>query len=120
MNSSKLVYGLKVPLLAVLMVSFLSELNARPYQSISPLLIAKAEQVTRDRFRVATSTPRGVTVIAVTAPRDDVLVAIDQGFTELFAVARRHGYQNHLSFSDYIVFIGRADRTKNSSGQYSP
>jgi len=120
MNSSKLVYGLKVPLLAVLMVSFLSELNARPYQSISPLLIAKAEQVTGDRFRVATSTPRGVTVIAVTAPRTDVLDAIDRGFAELFAVAQRHGYRNRLSFSDYTVFIAKADRTIDSRGQYSP
>jgi hypothetical protein len=38
----------------------------------------------------------------------------------IFAVARRHGYQSHLSFSDYTVFIARADRNKDSSGQYSP
>ena len=84
------------------------------------MLTASAERITGDRFRVATSTPRGVTVVAVSRPRPDVLDAIDQGFTELFAVARRHGFRNHLNFGDYTVFIGRADRTRNSAGEYSP
>jgi len=96
------------------------QLSARSAQTRSSQLIARAQQITGDRFNVTTSTPRGVTVIAVTAPRADVLATIDRGFAELFAVARRHGYQNHLSFSDYTVFIARADRNKDSSGQYSP
>jgi hypothetical protein len=83
-------------------------------------LIARARQVTGDNFQFATTTPRGVTVIARTQPRGEVLQAIDQGFSELFAVASRHRYRNHLRYSDYTVFIGRADRVKNSSGQYSP
>jgi hypothetical protein len=94
--------------------------QARSYQSVDPGLVARAQQVTGDRFSVATTTPRGVTVIARMTPRPEVLNAIDQGFAELFAVAQRHGYRNHLNFRDYTVFIGRADRTRNSSGQYSP
>jgi hypothetical protein len=89
-------------------------------QSVHPQLVARAEQVTGDRFRVATVSPAGVTVVAVNEPRPEVLAAIDRGFSELFAVARRHGYRNHLNFSDYTVFVARADRTRDSSGQYSP
>jgi hypothetical protein len=83
-------------------------------------LIARAEQITGDKFPIATTTPRGVTVFAVNAPSKEVLAAIDQGFADLFAVAQRHGYGNRLNFNSYTVFIARADRTKDSAGQYSP
>jgi hypothetical protein len=96
------------------------QLNATPYQSVDPRLIARAEQVTGDKFTVTTSTPEGVTVLAVATPSKDVLSAIDQGFTDLFAVARRHGYEQRMNFRNYTVFIARADRTKDSEGQYSP
>jgi hypothetical protein len=69
---------------------------------------------------VVTTTPLGVTVFARTTPRSDLLNAIDRGFAELFAVAQRHGYRTRLRFDDYTVFIGRADRTQDSRGQYSP
>lgn len=118
MKSIKLVSGL------VLIVTSLAlpaaQLSARAPQSRNAQLIARAEQVTGDRFRISTSTPMGVRVAALRAPRADVLAAIDRGFAELFAVARRHGYRNNLSFSDYTVFIARADRTKDSAGNYSP
>jgi hypothetical protein len=39
---------------------------------------------------------------------------------DLFAAARRNGYSRHLNYSDYSVYIGRADRTRDSTGQYSP
>lgn len=102
------------------MTAFPIQLAARPNQNVDPQLVARAEQVTGDRFQVATTTPRGVNVIAVAAPRADVMAAIDRGFAELFMIAGRHGYRNHLSFSDYTVFIARADRTRDASGQYSP
>lgn len=119
MSSSNLIHGLKI-VVVVLSLAAPMQLSARLAQPRSSQLIARAQQITGDRFSVTTSTPRGVTVIAVTAPRADVLATIDRGFAELFAVARRHGYQNHLNFTDYTVFIARADRTKDSSGQYSP
>ena len=98
----------------------LAQRSARQSQPINSGLVARAQQVTGDRFSVATTTPRGVTVVARMNPHPSVLNAIDQGFAELFAVAQRHGYRNHLSFRDYTVFIGRADRVRNSGGQYSP
>ena len=46
--------------------------------------------------------------------------AIDKGLTDLFAVSRKNGYYKRLNYSDYSVFIGKADRLKDSTGQYSP
>lgn len=89
-------------------------------RAVPQALITRAEQVTGDSFPFTTTTPRGVTVFARSKPRVEALRAIDQGFGELFAVALRHGYRNRLSYADYTVFIGRADRLKDSRGQYSP
>src|SRR5262245_33599249 len=89
-------------------------------RGVDSRLVARAQQITGDRFSLETSTPNGVTVVAVSTPRREVLDAIDRGFAELFAVARRHGYRNRLNYSDYTVFVARPDRTKDSSGQYSP
>jgi len=89
-------------------------------RGVDARLVARAQQITGDRFSVVTSTPNGVTVVGLSMPRREVLDAIDRGFAELFAVARRHGYRNHLNYGDYTVFVARPDRTKDSSGQYSP
>jgi hypothetical protein len=48
-----------------------------------------------------------------------MLNAIDKGLTDLFAVARRNGYRNRLIYSDYSIYIAKADRTRNGSS-YSP
>ena len=89
-------------------------------RSVDSRLVARAQEITGDHFSVVTSTSNGVTVVAMTAPPREVLDAIDRGFTDLFAVARRHGYRNHLNYGEYTVFVARPDRTKDSSGQYSP
>ena len=109
-----------VAILAVAVLGSSVQIPARTSRNINPALVARAEQITGDSFPVVISTPRGVNVFARTMPRAEVLNAIDRGFYELFAVAQRRGYRNRLSFGDYTVFIGRADRTKDSSGQYSP
>lgn len=83
-------------------------------------LMARAEGLSGDRFPVRTNSPRGVRVYAQRQPRPDLLQAIDTGFSNLFDVARRHGYRARLDFSSYTVFIGKADRLKDSSGVYSP
>jgi hypothetical protein len=83
-------------------------------------LIAQAEHYSGDQFRFETTTPNGVRVYAVNRPQTAVLRAIDSGLTELFSVARRHGYRQRLNFADYTVFIARADRTRDSAGAYSP
>src|SRR5215510_8768536 len=120
MISKRTILKATVVLVALMLAGLPLDLAARSYQGTNPRLVARAEQITGDRFQVFTTTPKGVTVIAVTPPRPDILATIDQGFTELFEVARRHGYQRRLAYTDYTVFIARADRTKDSSGQYSP
>jgi hypothetical protein len=83
-------------------------------------VLNEAERISGDQFSVITRTSSGASVYAVNKPNTATLNAIDQGLTELFAVARKNGYQNHLNYRDYTIYIGRADRTKDSAGQYSP
>ena len=83
-------------------------------------LVAYAEQISGDQFPIRTRTARGVRVFARNTPRPETLRAIDDGFTELFQIARRHRYTRRLSYSDYTVFIARADRTQDSNRTYSP
>jgi hypothetical protein len=109
----------KVLSLVLIGIIFLVQDAAGQSRSIPPALVARAEQITGDRFAMVATTPRGVTVIART-PRVELLNAIDSGFAELFDVAQRHGYRNRMRFQDYTVFIARADRAKDSQGQYSP
>ena len=119
MNTKKLIIGAFLVVLGSVSVVTAQRYARRP-NSVNQSLVARAQQVTGDRFTVETTTPRGVTVLARVTPRSEVLRAIDAGFAELFAIASRHGYRSQLSFQDYTVFIGRADRTKDSGGQYSP
>lgn len=83
-------------------------------------VLAQAEQLTGDRFRVTAKTPKGAAIYAVKKPSATVLNAIDKGLTDLFAVARKNGYRTRLNYSDYTIYIARADRTKNAAGEYSP
>jgi hypothetical protein len=89
-------------------------------QGISRRVVAQAEQYTGDRFSFYTDTPRGAHVISRVRPRAEWLRAVDDGLTDLFAVARKHGYRNQLDYSDYVIFIAKADRTRDSTGAYSP
>ena len=82
--------------------------------------IARAEAYAKDRFNYFTETPRGARVAAVNRPRAEALQAIDAGLAELFTVARRNNYRARVNYSDYIVFIARADRIRDSAGAYSP
>src|SRR5688500_7634568 len=73
-------------------------------------VLSKVQQVTGDRFTVGARSPKGATIYAVKAPSSSMMSAIDQGLTDLFAVARRNGYSRRLSFADYTIFIANADR----------
>ncbi len=81
---------------------------------------AEAERLSGDTFPSVTRTPQGANVYAVRAPNAATLNAVDQGLTELFAVARKNGYRNRLNYGDYTIYIAKADRTKDINGQYSP
>ena len=82
--------------------------------------IAEAQRITGDRFAYATRTANGANIYSVRRPAPAMLAAIDQGLTNLFAVARKNRYSRQLRYSDYTVFIANADRDKDSTGRYSP
>ena len=111
----------RILLVAIVLIAIAAPIAiAQRNRSVDSRLVARAQEITGDHFSVVTSTSNGVTVVALTTPRREVLEAIDRGFADLFAVARRHGYRNHLNYGEYTVFVARPDRTKDSSGQYSP
>ena len=83
-------------------------------------LVAEAERISGDIFNVSTRTPRGAIVYAIREPSEATLKAIDNGLTDLFVVARKNNYRSRLNYSDYTIFIARADRNKDSAGNYSP
>jgi hypothetical protein len=93
--------------------------SAQPAR-VDSRLVAVAERYSGDRFQFEAQTPRGVRVYSVSRPNPSTMRAIDGGLTELFAIARRRGYRQRLNYSDYTVFIGRADRQRDSAGAYSP
>lgn len=82
--------------------------------------LGEAQRITGDRFGFAIRTPNGANIHSVRRPSAAMLSAIDQGLTNLFAVARKNGYARRLNYSDYTVFIANADRNRDSSGRYSP
>ncbi|HEX8370806.1 MAG TPA: hypothetical protein VF604_19830 [Pyrinomonadaceae bacterium] len=83
-------------------------------------VINEAQRITRDAFTVSTKTPQGARIYAVREPNARMLAAIDQGLDDLFEAAERNGYRKRLNYSDYVIFIAKADRRTNSDGQYSP
>jgi hypothetical protein len=83
-------------------------------------VVAEAQRISGDRFVYSGMTPHGALVYSVSRPSPAMLSAIDRGLSDLFAVARKNGYSRRLNYGDYTIFVGRADRTKNSEGAYSP
>jgi hypothetical protein len=83
-------------------------------------VLAEAQRITGDQFRVAGRTPRGANVFSVSRPSAAMLSAIDRGLSDLFAVSRRNGYGRKLNYADYTIYIARADRSRDSTGRYSP
>ena len=82
--------------------------------------MSEAIKYSGDSFPIVMRTPKGAVVYAASRPNQAELNAIDRGLTDLFAVARKNGYNRKTAYSDYTVFIGRPDRLKNADGQYSP
>lgn len=104
----------------ILMVAFIAVAGAAGVIAQNRQVLAEAERVTQDRFTVAVRTRKGANVYAVRQPNAQMLAAIDKGLDDLFAVARKNGYSRRLRHRDYSVFIGKADRTRDSAGKYSP
>ena len=107
-------------IILVFAISFVIFQNIEAQSRVDRILINEAEKITRDSFPVYAETPRGARVFAANQPNSKTLNAIDQGLTDLFTVARKNKYSKRLNYTDYTIFIARADRTKDSNKQYSP
>ena len=83
-------------------------------------IVSQAQRVSGDNFKVFTTTPKGARVYSVNRPGSQMINAIDRGLSDLFAIAKKHRYSKRLNYSDYTIFIGKADRTKDANGNYSP
>lgn len=83
-------------------------------------LLNEATRITKDSFTFSTETPKGARIYAVSEPSLQMLRAIDQGLADLFAVAAKNKYRKRTNYSDYTIFIAKADRTENRDKSYSP
>jgi hypothetical protein len=110
----------RLKVLLILTVGFLLIQNSNAQSRVDRILINEATRITKDEFPVFTTTPSGARVYAVKQPNAKMLDAIDTGLTDLFALARKNNYRKRLNYSDYTIFIAKADRTQNFNKQYSP
>lgn len=83
-------------------------------------VLSEAQRVTGDSFTFSAKTAKGASVYGAAKPSRAMLNAIDKGLDDLFAVARKNRYTKRLKYSDYSIYIAKADRTKNAAGNYSP
>lgn len=105
----------RVFLLAAVAFAFFASVSAQ-----NGAVLAEARRVSGDDFPIAVKTKKGANVYAVHQPSRATLDAIDQGLTDLFVVARRNGYDRKLNYTEYSIFIAKADRQKDADGNYSP
>lgn len=115
---NKLKFLLRI--VSVFIISFVFFQSVETQNRVDRTLLNEAKRITRDNFPVSVETPRGVRVYSVSQPSSKMLNAIDQGLTDLFVVARKNNYFKRLNYSDYTIFIAKADRTIDGSKQYSP
>jgi len=107
-------------IVSVFVIGLLLFQNAQAQSRADRVLINEARRITKDNFPVSTETPKGARVFSVSQPNSKMLDAIDKGLSDLFTVARKNKYQKRLSYSDYTIFIAKADRNKDINKNYSP
>jgi len=116
--NNKLIVSLRIISLFIFSVVFFQTIAAQ--SRADRVLINEAERITKDNFSISTETPKGARVYAVRQPSSKMLNAIDKGLADLFATAQKNNYRKRLNYSDYTIFIARADRTQDGSKNYSP
>ncbi len=107
-------------IITILAIGAMFYQTAKAQNRADRALITQAERITKDKFSFTGQTPKGARIYAVKQPNSKMLIAIDQGLTDLFVIAQKNEYQKRLSYSDYTIFIAKADRTTNSDKNYSP
>ncbi len=86
------------------------------------IMTREAERISGDKFSFSRKSPKGVRVYSTVKPTKEIMNAIDSGFDDLFAIARRkpNNYRKHLKHSFYTVYIANPDRLMDSKKNYSP
>ncbi|MDQ3712869.1 MAG: hypothetical protein M3388_11725 [Acidobacteriota bacterium] len=107
-------------IILIVVISFVLFQNAKAQSRADRILLNEATRITNDNFTVSTQTPKGARVYSVSQPNSKMLSAIDKGLADLFAIAQKNRYQKRLNYSDYTIFIAKADRTKDINQNYSP
>jgi hypothetical protein len=107
-------------IISVFVISFVFFQDAPAQSGADRVLINEANRITNDNFTVSTQTPKGARIYSVNQPNSQTLNAIDKGLADLFAVAQKNKYQKRLNYSDYTIFIAKADRDKDINKNYSP
>jgi hypothetical protein len=107
-------------IVSIFIVGFILFQGVSAQTRVERILLKEATRITNDEFSYSATTPLGAKVFAVKKPKSSMLKAIDQGLTDLFAIAKKHKYKNRLNYSDYTIFIANADRTKDGNKSYSP
>ncbi len=105
---------------SMLIVCFLLFQDVSAQTGTDRILIDAAERITKDNFFFFAETAKGARVYSVTKPSLKILDAIDKGLADLFAIARKNNYTKRTNYSDYTIFIAKADRTTDSGKNYSP
>ena len=80
----------------------------------------EAEKYSNDKFPISLTSPKGARIYAVNRPSAKMVNAIDTGLENLFEIAGKNNYRRKLNFSDYSIYIAKADRMQDSQRQYSP
>ena len=107
-------------IVSILVFSFVPYQDAGAQSGAVRVLINEANRITNDSFTVSTETPKGARVYSVNQPNSKMLNAIDKGLADLFEIAKKNKYQKRLNYSDYTIFIAKADRTQDINKNYSP
>ena len=113
----KLKFSLPVFLILFVVLAVLQKTDAQ--SRTDRVLIDEATRITKDNFPISSETPKGAKVFAVNQPSSKMLAAIDDGLADLFSVARKNGYTKRTNYSDYTIFIAKADRTRDGNKNYS-
>ncbi len=103
-----------------ILVLFTLSIPINSQSSIERKLTVLAENITKDQFPIRAKSDKGVNIFARTKVDKKMLDAIDSGLADLFAIAKKHKYDIRVKYSDFNIFIAKADRTKDLDKNYSP
>jgi hypothetical protein len=107
-------------IIAAILLGFLCVSAASGQKAAPRAVVDEAERISKDTFGFIVKTKKGATVYGVSRPTDAMLNAIDKGLGDLFAVAKKNRLRKKLKYSDYTIFVAKADRQKDYLGNYSP